>query len=201
MDETNETPTLSASQIKSFGIQGLLGTNTGERNTALADLNGAKLRLQQLKTKKDDQYFELLGRLVKYEPEKVFDEVLQYVFDQGMFYHTQSDLLGEMSHIYDYTTKTTNKTYKAHFTIYGNFLKKCATEDEKPISYMGRFLMNNYKDYFVVDKTKSEYKKMEDFVKIKELEPELEPVAEPVADDQALAEVAKPKRKYVRKTK
>jgi hypothetical protein len=180
MDETTEPQTLSASQIKSFGIQGLLGNVADQRNGALADLNGAKMRLQQLKQTKDEQYFQLMGRLVKYEPDKVFDEVLSYAFVTGMFYHTQSHLLGVMSEIYDYTTKTTNKTYKAHFTIYGNFLKKCATDDELPISYTGRFLMSNYKDRFVVDKTKSEYKKMEDFIKIKEAVPE--PVVEPEPD-------------------
>jgi hypothetical protein len=182
MDNTTEPQTLSPSQIKSFGIQGLLGNVAVERNCALADLNSAKFRLQKVKQTKDEQYFELLGRLVKYEPDKVFDEVLQYAFDQGIFFHTQSHLLGVMSEIGDYTTATTKKTYKAHFTIYGNFLKKLATDDEQPISYTGRFLMNNYKDYFVVDKTKSEYKKMEDFIKIKEpvVEPEPEPEPEKI---------------------
>ena len=75
--------------------------------------------------------------------------------------------LGEYSVIKDYTTKTTKKTYKAHFTIYDRFIKKCDTENEAPISYKGYFLMKNYPDKFEVDRTKTEYKTITDFFQIK----------------------------------
>jgi hypothetical protein len=172
MNPTSETE-LSDAQIKALAIQGLLGTNTDQRNGALADLNSAQHRLQQTKNKKDAQYYALMGRLVKYEPDKVFSEVLQYAFDEGLFYKTQSERLDVVSNIRDYTTVNGKKTYKAHFTQYGHFLKKCEKDDELPIGYIGNFLMKNYKDFFVVDRSKPEYSKMEDFIKVIDAEEEI----------------------------
>jgi hypothetical protein len=157
---------LSDAQIKAFAIQGQLGINTAQRNGALADLNSAKYRLQQTTNDKHSQYFVLMGRLVKYEPDQVFSEVLEYAFENGLFYKTDSKLLGIFSKIGDYTTANGKKTYKAHFTTYGHFLKKCEKDDEEPISYTGNFLMKNFKEYFVIDKTETEYSKLEHFIKV-----------------------------------
>jgi len=169
---------LSDAQIKAYAIQGQLGVNTAQRNGALADLNSAKYRLQQTTNDKHSQYFVLMGRLVKYEPDQVFSEVLQYALENGIFYKTESKNLGIFSKIGDYTTVNGKKTYKAHFTTYGHFLRKCEKDDEEPISYSGNFLMKNYQEYFVIDKTESEYSKLEHFIKVKQPEPEPEPEPE-----------------------
>jgi hypothetical protein len=205
--EPTTDPELAPAQIKALAIQGLLGTNTDQRNGALADLNTARYRLQQATNEKHIQYFVLMGRLVKYEPDQVFSEVLKYAFDNGLFYKTQSELLGIKSIIGDYTTVNGKRTYKAHFTTYGHFLKKCEKDDEEPISYTGNFLMKSYQEYFVIDKTQTEYSKMEHFIKVIPLpteeiqipEPEVEP--EPIFTKNGVVLQEKPKRKYVRKTK
>jgi hypothetical protein len=168
MEPTDPTP----DQIKAFAIQGLLANNTNQRNGALMDLNTSKHRLQLMKGDKDKQYFELMGRLVKYEPDQVYSEVLPYAIECGAFYKCESHLLGVMSHIGDYTTADGKKTYKAHFTTYGHFLRKVKDEtDLEPISYTGNFLIKSYQDFFVVDRTRTEYKTLEDFIKIKGKEP------------------------------
>jgi hypothetical protein len=169
MTTTATDTELSDAQIKAYAIQGQLGVNTAQRNGALADLNSAKYRLQQTTNDKHSQYFVLMGRLVKYEPDQVFPEVLQYALENGIFYRTESKLLGVMSKIGNYTTANGKKTFKAHFTTYGHFLRKCEKENEEPISYSGNFLMKNYSEYFVVDKTLSEYSKLEHFIKVKPL--------------------------------
>jgi hypothetical protein len=93
----------------------------------------------------------------------------------------------------DYTTAKTKKTYKAHFTIYNRFIKKCEKDDELPISYKGYFLMKNYPEMFEVVKDKEKYETITDFFQIKSTpipepiatipEPEPEPIQEPKSVD------------------
>jgi len=148
------------------GAMNLLATNTQQRNNAQADASYLDRQLTRTKNAKHDQYFTLMGRIVKYEP-TALDEVLPYALENGCFWECESKEMGEYSVIADYTTKTTKKTYKAHHTIYNTFLKKCDTENDAPISYKGYFLMKNYPDKFEVDRTKTEYKTITDFFKIK----------------------------------
>ena len=157
---------LEKTQVVMGGAMNLLATNTQQRNNAQADASHLDRALKTAKRDTNSLYFELMGRIVKYEP-TAFDEVLPYAFENGCFWECDSKELGEYSKIDDYTTKTTKKTYKAHFSIYNTFLKKCETEDDAPISYPGYFLMKNYQDKFEVDRTKTEYKTLKDFFKIK----------------------------------
>jgi hypothetical protein len=175
---------LEKTQVVMGGTMNLLAKNTEQRNNAQADASYLNKQLTSANNAKHSQFFTLMGRLVKYEP-SAFDEVLPYALENGCFWECDSKELGVYSVIGDYTTKTTKKTYKAHFTIYNRFLTKCEKEDEAPISYRGYFLMQNYPDKFEVDRTKTEYKTIKDFIKIKsapEPIPEPDPIVIPVCD-------------------
>jgi len=173
---------LEKTQVVMGGTMNLLAKNTQQRNNAQADASYLNSQLTSAKKDKNVLYFELMGRIVKYEP-TAFDEVLPYALENGCFWECDSKDLGEYSVIGDYTTKTTKKTYKAHFTIYNRFLTKCETENDAPISYKGYFLMKNYPDKFEVDRTKTEYKTIQDFIKIKSAP---EPIPEPIAIPQPI---------------
>jgi len=176
--EDDDQPQTTPNLIGALG--NLLSTNTDQRNMALAELNGARQLLQKAKQAKHDLAFELYGRLIKYEPD-VFEEVKNYVMNNDVFYATSSDKLNIYSKIDNYTTANGKKTFKAHYTIYGHYLKKCETEDEAPISYNGRFLMKKYIDLFIFNKWATEYKKVEDFfipLTDEPVEEETEPVEE-----------------------
>jgi len=162
----NPNEELTKDQIVNLGVKNLLTKNTNERNEAIGKNEYLNRQLQTEKNSKNEQYFQLMGRIVKYEP-SAFDEILPYAFENGCFWECESKELDIYSEIKNYTTKTTNKTYKAHFTIYKKFIQKCKTENEAPISYKGYFLMKNYQDKFELDKTKEEYKTLQDFIKIK----------------------------------
>ena len=169
---------LTETKVVMGGAMNLLHTNTFERNCAENEARGLKHQLQKEQNSKNDQYFTLMGRIVKYEP-TAFDEILPYALENGCFWECDSKELGEYSKIDNYTT-TTGKTYKAHFTIYGRFLQKCKKDDEAPISYKGYFLMKNYPDKFEVDRTKTEYKTIKDFIKIKSTPEPVIQIPEPV---------------------
>ena len=49
-----------------------------------------------------------------------------------------SHILGEFTRIDDYTTKK-GRTFKAHFTKYGNYIGAVSKLGDKPISYKGNF--------------------------------------------------------------
>ena len=170
---------LANTQIVLGGGLNLLATNTQQRNNALADASYLNSQLTSTKNAKHDQYFTLMGRIVKYEP-TALDEVLPYALENGCFWECDSKELNEYSVIADYTTKTTKKTYKAHFTIYNRFLKKCEKDDELPISYKGYFLMKNYPEMFEVVKGKEKYETITDFFQIKSTSIP-EPIPEPIA--------------------
>jgi len=166
---------LTNTQVVLGGGLNLLANNTAERNTAQANLASTERKLQENKNKMTEMYYKMLGRLIPFEDKnKLFEEALTYAFEESCFYSCDSKDLDIYSQIADYTTKTTKQTYKAHFTIYGKFIQKCKTPDEKPISYKGYFLMKNYKDFFEPDFSKEKYEKMTDFIKIKS-KPEPEP--------------------------
>jgi len=168
---------LTNTQVVLGGGLNLLANNTAERNIAEANLASTERKLQENKNKMTEMYYKMLGRLVPFEDKnKLFEEALNYAFEESCFYSCDSKDLDIYSKIADYTTKTTKTTYKAHFTIYGKFIQKCKTPDEAPISYKGYFLMKNYKDFFEPDFSKEKYEKMTDFIKIKSKpEPEPEP--------------------------
>ena len=168
------------------GAMNLLATNTAQRNNAQADASYLNRELQSTKKDKNALYFELMGRIVKYE-EKAFDEVLPYALENGCFWECDSKELNEYSKIGDYTTKTTKKTYKAHFTIYDRFIKKCEKDDELPISYKGYFLMKNYPEMFEVVKGKEKYETITDFFQIKST-----PIPEPVIPEPTPIPVCEP---------
>jgi hypothetical protein len=147
-------------------VKGLLAKNTAERNGAEQHNAYLDKKLQTTKNDKTDQFFQLMGRIVKYEP-SAFDEIIPYALENGCFWDCDSKDLGIYSVISDYTTKTTKKTYKAHFTIYGRFIEKCKKDGEPPISYKGYFLMKNYPDKFEINKTNKTYATMKDFIQIK----------------------------------
>jgi len=171
---------LTNTQVVLGGGLNLLANNTAERNTAQANLASTERKLQENKNKMTEMYYKMLGRLVPFEDKnKLFEEALNYAFEESCFYSCDSKELDIYSKIADYATKTTKTTYKAHFTIYGKFIQKCKTPDEAPISYKGYFLMKNYKDFFEPDFSKEKYEKMTDFIKIKSKpEPEPEPARE-----------------------
>lgn len=168
---------LTNTQVVLGGGLNLLANNTAERNVAEANLASTERKLQENKNKMTEMYYKMLGRLVPFEDKnKLFEEALNYAFEESCFYSCDSKELDIYSKIADYTTKTTKTTYKAHFTIYGKFIQKCKTPDEAPISYKGYFLMKNYKEFFEPDFSKEKYEKMTDFIKIKSKpEPEPEP--------------------------
>jgi hypothetical protein len=171
MAEQIETPEMIAAMIakngiKIGGIKNLLKENTAERNHANALNDTLTRNNNKLKNEKDHQYYEMAGRLVKYEAAQIFSEVIPYAINNGLFYSCDSELLGVKTEIKEYTNKQ-GKTHYAHYTIYGTYLEKCSQNNDTPKNYKGNFLMKNYADKFEVDTTKSEYKTKYDFIKIK----------------------------------
>ena len=150
-EETTETP------VPIGAVMAKLKDNTRERNDAydnnkmLKNKNNSLMAIQ----------FQTFGRLVKYEP-SVFNEVLEYAEANSAMVHIDSHLIGEYSVIGDYTTKA-GKTFKAHFTKYGGYIRKC-TEGEKPISYKGYFPYKTYKNKFVINRSRETYSTLEDFL-------------------------------------
>jgi hypothetical protein len=53
----------------------------------------------------------------------------------------KSTQIGVLSKIDDYTNKK-GETFKAHFTIYGNYIGKVSSLGDKPIEYEGNFVIN-----------------------------------------------------------
>jgi len=158
------TPSNIINAAKHFKIQGLLGKNTQERNCALADLNSAKHRLQDTKNEKNKMAFAYLGRLAKYEP-NIPTEALEYAINNGCFFRCESSKIGVFSEIDDYENSK-GVVFKAHYTIYGHFLRK-VEPNEAPISYSGNFLIKTFAEHFVAIEGKDNYETLEDFVGLK----------------------------------
>lgn len=135
-----------------------LKSNTRERN----DANQANQYLNNRINRLFAKQFETYGRLVKYDP-SVFDEVLQYAEENSVMMKIDSHIVGEYSVIDDYTTKA-GKTFKAHFTINGNYIRKVEAGETKPVSYSGYFPYKKYKHLFTVHRTRKNYTCFEDFL-------------------------------------
>ena len=132
--QTKRQPPLGA-------VMGLLAENTAQRNSA--DINNAHLNKKI--HEHIDQHMELLGRLSKYE--NTIDEAMEYAVSKGFFLSCDSEKIGVLSTIKNYTNKK-GKSHKAHFSVYGTYLEKCKKEGEQPKSYKGNFLYKTYKTQF-----------------------------------------------------
>lgn len=132
--QTQRQPPLGA-------VMGMLAENTAQRDNAQANnayLNG-EIRTHISK------HMELLGRLSKYE--NTIDEAMEYAVSKGLFLSCDSEKIGVLSTIKNYTNKK-GKSHKAHFSVYGTYLEKCKKEGEPPKSYKGNFLYKTYKAQF-----------------------------------------------------
>lgn len=114
--------------------------NTSERNRAWNDIKFLKANI----SKKREEHIKMLDRLHKYE--NVEEEFFKYIESEDMMIKCESSRIGVFSKIDKHITK--NSEYLAHFTIYDTVLKKCKTDDEKPISYTGYFKYKHYKKQF-----------------------------------------------------
>lgn len=160
MCDDNSVEDKDLSTIPIPALMSKLSANTSERNKAVMDnkfLEGKARRLM-------DTQFKTYGRLVKYEP-SVFEEVWKYAEDNSLMFKINSELIGEFSVIGDYTTKK-KTTFKAHFTRYGKYLRKCEV-GEQPISYEGYFPFSTFKSKLRLNKTNSKYECFEDFIEPK----------------------------------
>jgi hypothetical protein len=98
---------------------------------------------------KDEQNVATLCRLIRYEGfDKIAEEVIQYAIDVGMFMkEIDSKYIGVKSVVQDYTNKQ-KKTFKAHYTVYGHYIRKMETGEEDGIYYQGNFLFKTYEAQF-----------------------------------------------------
>jgi hypothetical protein len=149
---TNEEP------VPVAAVLAKLKNNTRERN----DANQTNHYLSNRITSLLETQFATFGRLVKYDA-NVFDEVLQYAEANNVMMKLDSHIVGEYSVIGDYTTKA-GKTFKAHFTINGNYIRKLEKGETKQVSYPGYFPYKKYKHLFRIDRTKGTYKCFLDFI-------------------------------------
>ena len=140
-------------------VMGKLKDNTAQRNNAYERNDFLNRKNASLM----DTQFKTFGRLVKYEP-SVFQEVLAYAEKNNAMLNCESSFVGEFSTIGDYTTKK-GKTFKAHFTKYGGYLRKCESDDETPISYKGYFPYTKYKKVLQINTTNTKYECLADFLK------------------------------------
>lgn len=153
MEATNEEQVVPVAAVLAK-----LKTNTRERNDAAQANQYLSNRINNLYAKQ----FETFGRLVKYDA-RVFDEVLQYAEENSVMMNIDSWIVGEYSVIDDYTTKA-GKTFKAHFTINGKYIRKLEQGETKPISYKGYFPYKKYKHLFRIHRTRENYNCFEDFL-------------------------------------
>jgi hypothetical protein len=156
MESTSATAT-EETPIPIGALMSKLKTNTEQRNTANQTNQYLNTRINNLmKTQ-----FETFGRLVKYDP-SIFEEVIQYAENNSAMLYIESSTIGMYSVIGDYTTKS-GKTFKAHFTANGHYIKK-AEKGDAPISYKGYFSYKKFKHLFKINRNNTQYKCFEDFV-------------------------------------
>jgi hypothetical protein len=98
---------------------------------------------------KDDLNVATLCRLIRYEGfDKIAEEVIQYAIESEMFMkEIDSKHIGIKSIVQDYTNKK-KQTFKAHYTIYGHYIRKMETGEDDGIYYLGNFLFKTYEAKF-----------------------------------------------------
>jgi hypothetical protein len=141
---TTMTTTDDDNKIVPLGaVMGLLGNNTAQRNNAegLLKQTQNKVRNQQA------LHIKTLGRLYQHQGVEIINEVLEYAKQEGIFIPCDSEKIGILSVIQDYTNKQ-KKTFKAHFTIYGKYIDKVDKNNLVPKSYKGYFLYKKYEEQF-----------------------------------------------------
>jgi hypothetical protein len=113
---------------------------------AVASIAGRHKMMRGVAERKCDSMTKLFILMcADHDPSRLFDMLPVWkTMDSGVF--------GITSIIKDYTNKK-GITFKAHFTIHDKFLRK-ATENEKPISYIGNFRV--CKEAFQIDMDKME---------------------------------------------
>ena len=166
MNDENEVQTKI---VPVAAVMGLLNTNTMQRNNAEYSLQQSqnKVRTQQA------LHIKTLGRLYKHQGAEIIDEVLEYAKQEGMFISCDSEKIGILSIIKDYTNKQKN-TFQAHFTIYGKYIDKVGKDNLVPKSYKGYFLYKNYEEQFkkYINYNVTEFDKIEDLFYFEKKEPE-----------------------------
>ena len=126
------------------GVKSLLAKNTAERNDLSWELQYTEGKLRHSK----EAHIFTLGRLAKYE-DGIVAEALKFAKEAGMFISCDSSKIGLKSQIRDYKTKA-GKVFKAHFSIYDNYLGKCSDKEwgDEPKNYNGNFLYKTYEAEF-----------------------------------------------------
>jgi hypothetical protein len=141
---TTTTTTDEDKNIVPLGaVMGLLGNNTAQRNNA-------EFSLQQSQNKVRNQqalHIKTLGRLYQHQGVEIINEVFEYAKQEGIFIPCDSEKIGILSVIKDYTNKQ-KKTSPAHFTIYGKFIEMVKKDNLVPKSYKGYFLYKTYEEQF-----------------------------------------------------
>lgn len=146
-------------------VMARLGDNTYQRNDALHKLQYANIKIRESK----EGHVATLGRLYKYEGQPIIEEVLEYAKTAGMFITCDSKFVGVKTRVGDYTTKA-GKVFKAHFSIYNNYLEKCKTPDEEPKNYKGNFLYQTYAEHLEqhLNQSVQSFNKIEDLFDFKD---------------------------------
>ena len=161
MNSNKETTEETQKDIPIGAVMGLLKTNTTERNNAEYSLKQSqnKVRNQQ------ELHIKTLGRLYKYQGIEIINEVFEYAKQEGVFISCDSEKIGILSVIKDYTNKQ-KKTFPAHFTIYGKYIDKVDKDNLVPKSYKGYFLYKNYEEQFnkYIDYSVDTFEKIEDLL-------------------------------------
>jgi hypothetical protein len=177
MSSMNDENEIQVKSVPTGAVMSLLSTNTMQRNNAEYSLQQSqnKVRTQQA------LHIKTLGRLFKHQGAEIIDEVLEYAKEEGMFISCDSEKIGILSIIKDYTNKQKN-TFQAHFTIYGKYIDKVGKDNLDPKSYKGYFLYKNYEEQFkkYINYNVTEFDKIEDLFDFekKEAEPEPEKIVE-----------------------
>jgi hypothetical protein len=144
MNTTTDTTAEDKTVAMVGGVKSLLAKNTAERNDLSWELQYTEGKLRHSK----EAHIFTLGRLAKYE-DGIVAEALQFAREAGMFISCDSSKIGLKSQIRDYQTKA-GKVFKAHFSIYDNYLGKCSDKEwgDEPKSYNGNFLYKTYEAEF-----------------------------------------------------
>jgi hypothetical protein len=144
MNTTTDTTAEDKTVAMVGGVKSLLAKNTAERNDLSWELHHTEGKLRHSK----EAHIFTLGRLAKYE-DGIVAEALLFAKEAGMFISCDSSKIGLKSQIRDYKTKA-GKVFKAHFSIYDNYLGKCSDKEwgDEPKSYNGNFLYKTYEAEF-----------------------------------------------------
>jgi len=92
------------------------------------------------------RHIKTLARLLKYEGKQILDEMFDYAVSSGMFLKCNSAVVDVKTSVLENETKTKVKNPKhSHYTIYMKFYKSAKLGD-KPIYYLGNFLIKQFKE-------------------------------------------------------